>query len=107
MKTIYNKVYDYCIAEPRARYIKNRSRSVVNLLLQNYPELKEIPKDKLIDFIHDAESYSRAFRQVLFDNQDLVPDSDKKIKPILEQEKQIELGYTPHYQSDIKKLKSL
>jgi hypothetical protein len=89
---MYELIYNYLKAEPRSRYRVNRMRSVVNLLLKDYPELSEIPKDKLIDFIHDAESYNRIFRKVLEENPEMIPETDKFTKEVVEQNYLLKVG---------------
>lgn len=101
------EIYQYLLIEPRARFIKNRMRAIVNLLLKDFPELKDIPKDKLVNFIHQAESFNRIFRLVLAEHPELVPEEDKEVKHILEEEKMIELGYETNYHNNVNKLKTL
>lgn len=106
MKTLYEIIKEYLTGEPRGRERRNRSRAVVNLLLRNYPEMSTIPKDKLIDFVHDADSYDRIFRKVQQENEDLRGE-DYETKDIVEQEKILSLGYEVGYHKDVQQLKML
>lgn len=103
---MYERIKNYLIAEPRSRERQLHQRGMVNLLLEDYPELKELPKEKLVDFCHDFESYCRIWRKVLSENENL-RGTDYYDKIRLEQEKQIELGYEANYFNDIKKLKTI
>lgn len=100
---MYEIILDYLNKEERARWRKNRSRAIVNLLLKEIPELKDIPKEKLCNFIHLADSYDRIFRQVLSDHKELRM-ADYEDKEILEQKTMLSLGYSPNYKQDIKQL---
>lgn len=69
---------------------------MVNLLLEKYPLLKEIPKETLIDFARDYDSYIREWREVTRCEISLRgQDYSDKIK--LEQTYQLNRGYEPTY----------
>ena len=106
--TIEQRVKNYLEREPKARERQNRSRAVANLLLEDYPDFLPY-KDKLIDLIHSAESYNRLFRKCQLENKDLRGEDYDVMgsKKILEQRKQIELGYEPNYYENVKMLKKL
>ena len=106
MKNIYKQIFNYLNIEPRARERKNYSRAMINLLLENYPELKELPKDKLVDFCRDFESYARIWRKVVEENKDL-RGKDYNTKDKMEGEYQINIGYEPNYKQNSLKLKTL
>ena len=98
---MYERIKNYLIAEPRARERTLHQRGMVNLLLEDYPELQEIPKDKLVDFCHDFESYCRIWRKVLSENPEL-RGKDYDTKEIIEQEYQMKIGYEPNYNLKLK-----
>ncbi len=62
--TLYKRIKDYLEKEPRARERKTHKRAVVNVLLEAYPSLKDIPKDTLIEFCADFENGTRYWRDV-------------------------------------------
>lgn len=95
-------VEQYLETEPRARERKEKDRALVNLLLRRYPELGTVKKDTLIDMVKDYNSMDRCWRLVLNERPEL-RGTDYEDKAMLEQEKQLELGYTPGYDDDIKK----
>lgn len=110
-QTIYDEVEQYCECEYRARYIKMRNRAVLNLVLPKHPILKQavegMDKATLIEFAKDIQTYARAFRQVLEAHPEWTDEQEKYEKMILEQQKQIDLGYTPGINEDISKLSSI
>lgn len=89
---MYEEIKNYLEREPRARERREHQRGMVNLLLDKYPDLFPVPKDKLVDFCHDFESYCRIWRKVLSENPQL-QGKDYKDKSDLEIEKQKQLGY--------------
>ena len=103
---MYEEIKNYLEKEPKARERHLHQRGMVNLLLDKYPDLFPVPKDKLVDFCHDFESYCRIWRKVLSENEEL-RGSDYSDKTILEQDKMLQLGYEVGYPNDIKKLKTL
>ena len=103
-KAIYNDIKDYLEKEPRGRERMQHQRAMVNLLLVKYPELNSVPKDKLVDFAHDFESYCRLWRKCLEECPEL-RGKDYDTKQIVEQEYQIGLGYESGYND--KKLRFL
>jgi hypothetical protein len=103
---MYEEIKNYLEKEPRSRERSLHQRGMVNLLLDKYPDLFPVPKDKLVDFCHDFESYCRIWRKVLSENENL-RGQDYETKQIMEQEYQIGLGYEAHHFEDIKTLKML
>lgn len=105
---------NYLKQEPRARERKNKNRAIGNVITQKYwtsfkdgKLIFEInDKRKVDDMVGEILSLDRKWRKILEENPDL-RGSDYKDKERLEQEKQIELGYTPNYHADIKKLETL
>ena len=101
---MYELIKNYLIREPRSRERFLHQRGMVNLLLEKYPELKDVSKDKLVDFCHDFESYCRIWRKVLSENPNL-RGSDYETKEIVEQQYQQKIGYEANYHNDIQQLK--
>lgn len=106
---MYERILDYLKQEPRARERALHQRGMVNLLLQDFPELNTIPKDKLVDFCHSFESYCRIWRKVTEENVDLrgTDYNQNDSKQILEERKMIELGYEPNFRANVSQLKML
>lgn len=96
-KGIKGKVYNYLVRQPLFRERKFKNRGIANLLLQlSDPDengMIHIGKKKLEDIVGDVGSYDRAWRQILEHHEEL-QGSDYDDKERLEQEKQLELGYT-------------
>lgn len=103
---IYDRVKNYLEKEPRARERTYQARAMINLLLEDYPEFKDIPKQNIIDFCQDFESFTRQWRKVTEENVYL-RGQDYADKQILEENKMLELGYSPNYNQDTKKLATL
>lgn len=89
---MYEIVKNYLRIEPKARERYMHQRGMVNILLNKYPELKQISKDKLVRFCHEFESYCRIWRKVLSENPELRGE-DYYTKDVVEQLKLTELGY--------------
>jgi len=110
-KTIYDEVEQYCKEEYRARYLKMRNRAVLNLVLPKHPVLeaavKGIDKATLIEFAKDIQTYARSFRQVLEAHPEWTNEQEKYEKMIKEQQTQVDLGYSPGHDQDIKNLNLL
>lgn len=102
--TIYDIVKQYLEVEPRARARETRDRAMINLLLKKYP--LDVPKETLIAFAQDFESYTRIWRKILQDCPELRTESYED-KEVLEQEKMLSLGYESGYQQDLKLSKKL
>lgn len=103
---MYERIKNYLLGEPRARERTLHQRGMVNLLLESYPEMKSISKEKLVDFCHDFESHCRIWRKVLEENPEL-RGKDYDTKERVEQEYMLNLGYQPGYHNDIKQLSLL
>lgn len=110
--TLKTDVLGYLKTEPRFRERKNKDRGLVNLLTKKYPALGGLlregimSKDDLVAFVRDYATADRAWRQALEDNPPL-RGKDYLEKDRLMQKKQLALGYTPGYQADRVKLKTL
>ncbi len=106
MKTIQDKVKKYLEIYPQARERKNRAKAVYRIL--GYVVGYE-PVLDLVGFGRHWSTLQSINRQIL-KVQELYPNlrgTDYEDKERLEQEKQIELGYVPGFNNDIKKLKTL
>lgn len=107
-----DQVIDYLKDEPKFRERANKDKGIANLLLRKYPLLKKaieldmFSRDTLIALMQDYATMDRAWRQAL-EHDPTLRGSDYEEKVRLEQEKQIELGYRPSHDSDIKKLSTL
>lgn len=89
------KVYNYLVKEPRFRERKNKNRGIANLILDHWAPLTRllmVKNDRLADIVGQVGSYDRAWRQCLEHHPEL-RGSDYGDKDVLEQEKQLELGY--------------
>jgi len=86
---------------PDAVFVKNKYLVLYGMLKRIYPEqIEKIPKEVFIDIIFDAVNGNR-------DWQTLTEGQDKENKMILSQKKKLEMGYTPGFRKDIKKLSTL
>lgn len=86
------KLFNYLVIQPLARERKNKDRAIVNLLMDEYPELKVIDKNILIEFIRANNHVDRLWRDILVEHEEL-RGSDYEEKAILVKKKQRELGY--------------
>jgi len=97
-KDVLNKIIN---ERPDAVLVKNKYLVIYGMLKRMYPnQIEKIPKQIFIDIIFDAVNGNR-------DWQTLTEGFDKENKKRLSQEKMIEMGYTPGYNQDIKKLQTL
>lgn len=106
MKNVLIVLKNYLEEQPLARERKNKNRAIGNLLRENYPMLSTIPREYLADVVGDVLTMDRAWRKVLEDNEHLRGD-DYNQKTQLEEKMELELGYTPGFDQDVKKLKTL
>lgn len=94
---------DHLEKSPKARERKNKNRFIAWLLDKKYDAQMGLSVTQLEQLIVDASSYDRAWRQVE-QYEEHLRGTDYNDKTHLEQEKEIELGYQPGIQSDIKKV---
>ncbi len=95
---IKGKVYDYLVEETLFRERKNKNRGFANMMIKKYRGTADgiiLSKNSLIELITEVASYDRSWRQILEHHPEL-RGSDYGDKDMLEQEKQLELGYGPH-----------
>jgi len=109
---IKDHITQYLKEQPKARERAHKDRAIVNLLIVRYPSLGVaiqsgvMSKNLVIALVQDYASYDRAWRQALEQNPQL-RGKDYHEKDRLEQEKQIELGYSPTHHADSKILSKL
>lgn len=104
--TTYEKIKGYLEKSTKARERSNKNRFIAYLLDKKYNVGMGISTTTLESLIVDASSYDRAWRQVL-QHEAHLRGKDYYDKVMLEQDKELELGYMPGHESDIKKLKTL
>jgi predicted ribosome quality control (RQC) complex YloA/Tae2 family protein len=100
------RVEEYLKKEPRFRERAHKDRGLANLLMERYPELRDVKKETIIAAVQDYASMDRAWRQTL-ERQEELRGSDYHDKVRLEQEKKLDLGYVPGHDQAVKKLKTL
>lgn len=98
------EVLTYLKQEPRFRQRSAKWRGIADLLIKKYN--LDIDRRKLADVIADGSTADRSWRMALKENKDL-RGTDYNDKDILEEQAQINLGYTPNYHEDVRKLKTL
>lgn len=91
------EVIAYLKEDTRLRERVNKDKGIANLIMKKYNI--NIPKDKRDDIIKDILSADRYWRMALLENEEL-RGNDYQTKQIVEQRKELELGYQP--QGDIK-----
>jgi len=96
-----NDVETYLRNEPRFRERHNKDRGIVNLLQRKYGVLTDIQKETLIAFIQDANSMDRYWR-LLTGRYPELRGKDYETKKMVEQRKQVSLGYESGYFEDLK-----
>ena len=79
-------------ADPSFRERRGKDAGIVSLLIQEYPQLKELSKETIRAICNDYASLDRIWRQSLFKNP-AWRGSDYRDKTELEIQKQEELGY--------------
>ena len=104
--TKYNEIKQYLEKYPKGRERESKNRFIAWILEQKYEHIDRVSIDSIEILIVDASSYDRAWRQVLQYEPEL-RGTDYNKKDILEQKKELELGYVPGYHQDIKKLNTL
>lgn len=93
-------VKKYLEVQPLFRERKNKDRGMVNLLMEQYPALKQvinegiITKESLIAIVQDYATMDRAWRKILEEDEEL-RGSDYNDKDKLESKTMENLGYRP------------
>ncbi len=98
---MYEEIKKHLKENIKVRERRNKNLFIAWLLSKKYGDNNVIPFTKIEDLIVDAASYDRAWRKVLQDCPHL-RGSDYVEKEVLEQEKQIQLGYEPGYNMKLK-----
>lgn len=108
MATHYDEIKGLLEKMPRARERSNKNRFLATLLHRKYES--RLQTDSSVNIVENiivaAASYDRVWRQVLQHEPNL-RGSDYDKKQELEELKQLDLGYVPGHEADIKKLKNL
>jgi hypothetical protein len=99
------EVINYLKSDPRFRERSKKWKGIANLLVKKYN--LEIDAKKLMDIIAEASSMDRTWRDTLLNDKTLRGTDYYEDKDRLEQEKMLELGYEPNYNSNVAKLKTL
>ena len=86
------KLKQLLTSTPLARERKYRYHTIRKLLKETYPQLKEIPKETMLQICRDVLNLDRTIRQVQQENPNL-QGKDYQDKHELEAIKQQELGY--------------
>lgn len=100
MTTLKDYVKAYLLREPRFRQREHKDRGIAQLLMQKWPDLRQIERETLAKVLHDFNSMDRYWRQLLDENSEL-RGTDYEDKAKLEEEKKEELGYGSKEKSQI------
>lgn len=98
--TLKQQIKFYLEVEPRARERRNRYRTIWNIMEERYHR-DSWNKDFFIEVGSEILSITRLINKVQEENSELQGE-DYKDKNRLEQEVQVDLGYTPGYKQDLK-----
>ena len=99
--TKYEEVKTLLENEPKGRERKHKNKAIAYLIRKKYKQMFPIDNDLVADILAEASSLDRYWRQVLQENEHL-RGSDYGDSEVLQEEKQLELGYEPGYKKDIK-----
>lgn len=102
-----NKIEDYLRQEPRARERANRYKAIRNLILKELPSYKDIPKEKIEEIAFQSVQINRCIQRAQQLNKELRGSDYEDNKVELEQEHQIDLEYSPGFNQDNLKLRTL
>lgn len=99
----YDKdLYNFIKTNKKARERLYKNRTVAYIMQKKVPVLRDIPLDKLQNYVKEIGKLDRQWRKILEENEDL-RGRDYKYKKIAEQKYQIGLGYEAGYYQDIRK----
>lgn len=101
---MYNDILNKLESDIAFRERKNRMEIIAKMLIEKYHINTEPSRVKAI--IEDANSMDRYWRLILMERKDL-QGNDYDTKRIVEEKKELELGYEVGYNMDINKLKTL
>ena len=100
-------ILEHLKSYPAFRERKNKNRWLAGIVLKKYGvEITPKLRDQLADFAGDILNGDRYWRLHTNEYPDL-RGTDWETKVAVEQEKQIELGYVPGYDSLVKKLNEI
>jgi hypothetical protein len=102
MTNLYHLLLKYLKEEPYARERVNKNLAIANLLISRYN--LPINQTLLTDVLHEAFNLERYWRLILKDEPSLRGLDYEQGKKTYEQAKEIELGYTPDYHLDVRRL---
>lgn len=71
---------------PESQDVKNRYKSLVHILVQKYPKMKEVGSETMMAILFDADFLNRRIRW-------LTEGKETKLKKQLSQEYQVDLDY--------------
>lgn len=91
--TILERMKEMLENEPRARERSKKDNAIRIILCDQYPALREVPKEDLLEALRAYASYDRAWRMVLMEYPHL-RGSDYDDGHRLAVKKMDELGYT-------------
>lgn len=109
---IKDLVKQYLEKQPLFRERRNKDRGIVNILIGRHYKLGEairtgmVSKEFVTEVMQEYASMDRYWRLALKDNPEL-RGKDYDDKRALEQERELELGYSPGHHADVKKLGTL
>ena len=101
--------YDYLERFPEARQLKFRYVTIKKMIEEQYPEIANlrIPEELFVLIIKQGMTFNRSILKVQQTNPEVSEKGMEIEKKILQQETQIELGYEPGFNRDIKQSKLL
>lgn len=103
---LQSRVYHMLQEIPWTRERSRKDEAIVKLLTNKKTwdgHLSAFTLPELTDLVKDHNSADRAWRLIIDAHKEL-RGSDYEDKKILEQKKQLDLGYTPGYHQDVKQL---
>ena len=98
------EILDYLKEEVRFRERSAKWRGIADIIKKKYN--LDIDRVKLADILAEASSADRYWRLALKENPEL-RGADYDDGEILAQKKELELGFSPNYFQDVRKLKTL
>ena len=105
-------VTKYLDEQPLFRERRNKDRGIVNILISRHYKLGEvirtgvISKEFVTEMMQEYASMDRYWRLTLKGRPDL-RGKDYEDKHVLEQDREIDLGYVPGHHADVRKLGTL
>ena len=100
------ELIDLLYTHQKSRERSNKYKAIAVVLKSHYPKIEDMDVERVADIVAEAISLDRQWRKILEDNISL-RGSDYNQGKTLAQKKQIELGYTPGHEADLKRLRSI